>query len=112
MPHPFYNMYPFRLPDRDVVNAIEHLSDLDVVNLIKLYALLKDGKRLIGALKTQKCSKCDSVLYGRIRRCSGCNVTGYCSTECQKGDWKVHKMFCRINGITLLFFESMPTSKL
>ncbi|KAJ7640150.1 hypothetical protein B0H17DRAFT_1216720 [Mycena rosella] len=28
-------------------------------------------------------------------RCSACKITAYCSTECQRGDWKAHKAHCR-----------------
>lgn len=29
-----------------------------------------------------------------LLKCSGCDVTFYCSSECQKADWDKHKNFC------------------
>lgn len=31
----------------------------------------------------------------RSSRCSGCANTRYCSTACQKKDWKTHKLVCK-----------------
>ncbi|KAJ6462370.1 hypothetical protein C8R47DRAFT_1158414 [Mycena vitilis] len=30
-----------------------------------------------------------------LSRCSGCRRVSYCSTECQKMDWKLHKAMCK-----------------
>ena len=30
-----------------------------------------------------------------LLRCGGCRMSQYCSKECQKGDWKTHKVFCK-----------------
>ena len=35
------------------------------------------------------CHKADSLLF-----CSKCQLTAYCSRECQVLDWKVHKKTC------------------
>ncbi|KAJ7615730.1 hypothetical protein DFH06DRAFT_111827 [Mycena polygramma] len=29
-------------------------------------------------------------------RCSACKTVGYCSQECQRRDWKAHKIQCKI----------------
>lgn len=29
-----------------------------------------------------------------LLKCSGCDVTYYCSSHCQKADWDIHKIFC------------------
>ena len=32
--------------------------------------------------------------------CSGCKLVRYCSTGCQKADWKSgHKLVCRMGGV-------------
>lgn len=28
------------------------------------------------------------------KKCAGCFVELYCSIECQKADWKMHKLIC------------------
>ncbi|CAL4157701.1 unnamed protein product [Meganyctiphanes norvegica] len=30
-----------------------------------------------------------------IQRCAGCHLVSYCSRNCQKNDWKKHKIFCK-----------------
>lgn len=43
------------------------------------------------------CTKCGKV--GAVRLCAGCATAGYCSTECQRADWKGrHKAKCGCNG--------------
>ena len=31
----------------------------------------------------------------KLQACSGCTTTYYCSTTCQKQDWKQHKQTCQ-----------------
>ncbi|KLO19545.1 hypothetical protein SCHPADRAFT_992784 [Schizopora paradoxa] len=31
-----------------------------------------------------------------LKKCSGCKFVHYCSTECQRNDWKEHRMQCKI----------------
>lgn len=42
----------------------------------------------------QVCMVCGDR-QGKLKRCSACGVTCYCSAECQKRDWKEHKLVCR-----------------
>ena len=41
-----------------------------------------------------ECEKCEG---NAIKRCSGCRLVYYCSTACQKQDWKFHKVTCQKN---------------
>ena len=36
-------------------------------------------------------------INAKVRLCSDCKVTRYCSRECQKSDWSEHKLFCSSN---------------
>ena len=38
------------------------------------------------------CTFCHSL--SRTRRCGGCENAHYCNRECQKKDWKTHKVVC------------------
>ena len=42
-----------------------------------------------GVCASQECSNPGNL------RCSGCRTVGYCSAECQKKDWKQHKVNCK-----------------
>lgn len=50
------------------------------------------------------CAELNSLLKGRclycgsgsnIKACSGCKEVHYCSKECQRDDWKIHKKDCK-----------------
>ncbi|OSC96366.1 hypothetical protein PYCCODRAFT_1429139 [Trametes coccinea BRFM310] len=47
-----------------------------------------------GVPECARCRREDSPT-SRLKRCTGCSVTMYCSKECQKGDWYRHKLVCR-----------------
>jgi hypothetical protein len=46
-------------------------------------------------MSSESCSATDCTKAGTLR-CTGCNPpqSRYCSTECQKQDWKTHKQTC------------------
>jgi len=50
----------------------------------------------------QRCHACRAIADGndlrgaRIRRCSVCRVTRYCSDECSAADWEAHKSLCNV----------------
>lgn len=43
--------------------------------------------------QTPLCTVCKSP---SVNYCSVCGVP-YCSTECQRSDWKNHKLICQVN---------------
>jgi hypothetical protein len=55
-----------------------------------------------------KCGK-PSCEHLRSKDCSGCLKEGYCSPECQKDDWKIHRLMCphMKNGDKLLPFQEV-----
>lgn len=42
------------------------------------------------------CCKKEAGEGKTLRRCAGCQTAAYCSIECQKADWKVHKELCKM----------------
>ncbi|KAL7956132.1 hypothetical protein V8C34DRAFT_306854 [Trichoderma compactum] len=45
-----------------------------------------------------------------LKRCAKCSTTPYCSRECQKADWKVHKKICGENHANASSNASNSTS--
>jgi hypothetical protein len=41
----------------------------------------------------QKCKKTSTEV--KLLNCSGCDAQRYCSKECQRADWRQHKVFCK-----------------
>jgi hypothetical protein len=41
-----------------------------------------------------QCATCKQS-PSNLMRCSGCMLVSYCSRDCQKKDWKAHKLFCK-----------------
>jgi hypothetical protein len=67
-------------------------------------------------MKYKMCSMQASIQCGnfncrkiKLKKCSGCNKEGYCSAECQKDDWKIHKLLCACmkNDDELLLFHEV-----
>ncbi|VDB90042.1 unnamed protein product [Peniophora sp. CBMAI 1063] len=92
--------------------AAHHRSTLD------LDAFMKDSMRGLASIRSHNkdaqaktrekkvtCSNptCDreESPSGALRACSQCHAARYCSSECQKADWKAHKKSC-------LSFERLP----
>lgn len=47
-----------------------------------------------------------------LKRCAKCSVTPYCSRDCQKADWKVHKKVCGRNKGTTPDSSSDPEASM
>ena len=52
---------------------------------------------------SQKCANCGKpkAMVGKLKRCSGCYMTRYCSTDCQRLHWQKHKQECLRNSARL-----------
>jgi hypothetical protein len=44
------------------------------------------------AININFCKHCEKI--GEVSLCSKCRLVGYCNRECQKKDWKKHKLMC------------------
>lgn len=53
-------------------------------------------RKLIKAGKIAGCTSCGTI--GLWSRCMKCEQTCYCSVECQRKDWAVHKRLCARKG--------------
>jgi hypothetical protein len=54
---------------------------------------------LYASLDMGVCATCSRKWGGdmKMNRCARCGTAAYCSAECQKTDWKVHKWICRMS---------------
>ena len=71
------------------------------------YKEVKSVKKM-GLCRNPNCSLPDN---GRVERskmfsCARCGYVNYCSVECQKANWKVHKKFCDKNAKLKAAFDS------
>ncbi len=46
------------------------------------------------ALKITSCSNCKILTFDKLKLCGECKTVYYCSKECQKADYKIHKNEC------------------
>lgn len=78
----------------DLDALIDHAkySDAKDCGRMKLRALVL-GNRLCGNLKCKTVRVSSEKKFGKL--CAGCRKVKYCCAECQKSDWKVHKLGCR-----------------
>ena len=44
--------------------------------------------------KRYECSKCKIIRENKMKVCNQCRNKSYCSEECQKLDWKIHRLKC------------------
>ncbi len=47
------------------------------------------------AVKCAGCKHGSSTFDHPLKKCAGCAMVQYCSKECQKRDWKYHKLTCK-----------------
>ncbi|KAK5079369.1 hypothetical protein LTR51_001566 [Lithohypha guttulata] len=67
---------------------------------------------VIDISKCNNCKKSPAQLTTKLKQCAKCIYTRYCSTECQKADWKKHKRICGSPFVKLVNQYGLdPTSK-
>lgn len=91
----YVHMYVAKVFTRSDTVSTSECKEHFVSNSDKTFTLVKVlGDRLKEYLKPKidLCSKCGKE---GIHVCSRCKLTHYCSSECQKGHWKDHKLICK-----------------
>lgn len=87
-------------PGNDYLQAFHTMKDHIVVVFRELseskYHLAVHSRDVFTGKPTDmRCANpsCDGLTRDLLK-CSGCDVTYYCSSVCQKADWDTHKVFC------------------
>lgn len=65
----------------------------DLLNLKTIVEALPESNDTVRP--TDACSNCGKK---SIKKCSQCNVSRYCSRECQRSHWPVHRQACKIDA--------------
>lgn len=48
------------------------------------------------AVNPDRCARCGIQSGKALKHCSKCKIVFYCNAECQRADWKNHKMACTV----------------
>ena len=75
-----------------ILNALLQCESIELPNVI--YNNKSSIKRYYDGFYNKVCNVCNTD--HKLKRCSACNIVGYCSKECQKKDWKQHKISCKL----------------
>ncbi|KAJ7620881.1 hypothetical protein DFH06DRAFT_62797 [Mycena polygramma] len=56
-----------------------------------------DGNANVKVAVRRICNGCEKTesAVAAFKRCAGCHLISYCSSECQRADWPAHKRVCR-----------------
>ena len=46
-----------------------------------------------------------------MKRCAKCKTRAYCSADCQRADWKLHKAECSRHDDAVLFAKAKADAK-
>jgi hypothetical protein len=84
-----------------------HYTCIDLLD----YAEALNGKtawvlRRIGKATAKSCMYCTASSNVRLRRCSRCNYIRYCSDECSRVNWPLHKTECNVISKSELLFDT------
>lgn len=63
-------------------------------------------------IDAETCKECDAPFNGQAvggaGMCSGCDDVMYCSVECQRRNWTLHKLECKLNGLLQYHNDILP----
>ncbi|AYU76060.1 MYND finger domain-like protein [Leishmania donovani] len=94
----FAETFPPRV--EDLPQPVCNSANCEVVAKSRYLMDMEDATTAQGMPSPNGCFHCHKGARGAattsvpLQRCSRCKVAKYCSVECQKADWKVHKQVC------------------
>ncbi|CAA7263518.1 unnamed protein product [Cyclocybe aegerita] len=81
-------------PTRMYTSAIHPNRKADFREVAPPKSIIKEGKKE-AFLTCTNCSKIDGSGGCELKRCEKCKIVYYCSRDCQKEHWEVHKTQCQ-----------------
>lgn len=82
-----------------------------IVSLYYLAGKLRDMSDPSASGRCANCGKEAIIGQQSLKNCTGCRLTSYCSKECQRLHWKVHKEACRsTTSISSLHSDGKPAA--
>ncbi|CAG9568823.1 MYND finger domain-like protein [Leishmania major strain Friedlin] len=92
----FAETFPPRV--EDLPQPVCNSANCEAVAKSRYLMDMEDATTAQGMPSPNGCFHCHKGARGAatvpLQRCSRCKVAKYCSVECQKADWKVHKQVC------------------
>eukprot|EP00438_Fugacium_kawagutii_P011285 Skav202835 [mRNA] locus=scaffold746:38224:38580:+ [translate_table: standard] len=79
----------------------DFLGHFDVKKLHRALELIDDPSaptviKVLDKAELQRCHRCGAPPGPRaLQTCGHCKRVAYCSRECQRADWKLHKLKCQ-----------------
>ena len=84
-------------------NIIKETNEIKEINETKetkekkeeISQIVEEKEEVIEKTKCYGCGK--DFKHTELKHCKNCNFANYCSTDCQKLDWAIHKGFCKLS---------------
>ncbi|VDC05361.1 unnamed protein product [Peniophora sp. CBMAI 1063] len=76
--------------------AISPIFSVSYLEPLRDFSSLSSMTEKVIAGKCGRCSRTSGKDSGNLKTCSKCHVMKYCSAECQRADWKSHKLLCQL----------------
>lgn len=83
-----------KMTDNDILKL--SLMGIQMNEELGIHSTTVTGKDL-RKVSLQKCDQCNKIeeFRGDFQCCGGCKKSHYCTKECQKLNWKKHKVICK-----------------
>jgi hypothetical protein len=69
-------------------------TDEECIKYMKESPMFAQDRVVVDGRKCANCCRENTPTGGDLKQCSVCKTTLYCSSECQKAHWKIHKIKC------------------
>jgi hypothetical protein len=85
-------LFSFSSMEGEISRMREAMDEMD--SQTRGAQLQAGGSSSSSSSNVPRCARCGGPGKPTLHTCSACKVTKYCSRDCQKSDWKTHKLQC------------------